>query len=327
MAAIDIRVETAAGAIVAVEVRARLPNPAPALVGLAPTAVAAVLGRLYAICGAAQRACAELALAAACGDALAPGRHDRLAAQVAAEAIGEHLWRLWLDWPQALGLEQHSAAFTRAYGAIQSAARDWPAQLTAELEQSWLGRPVHSLAAFADLAAFDQWRATDLSPAARLFAALGAEPAAVARAGGAPAPLGHSQAHLWIGALAMAGRTLEALLAARLASLVTLLAALAAERPLPLALSAAAAGRGAGRAEVDTARGALEHEVLLEDGRVARYAIHTPSARHFATDGPFVGQVLGRAADDARTAQRIARLWAHGFDPCVSYAVAQTFDA
>jgi hypothetical protein len=326
MAAIDIGVDCEAGAITAVRIRARTPNPAPMLVGLAPTAVSGVLGRLYAICGAAQRACAELALSAATGYPLAPGRNARLATSVAAEAAQEHLWRLWLDWPKALGLPPRDAAFTRWYGAIRAEARDWPALLGAAVNDDWLGMPTDRLAAFAGLDAFDRWLEADPAPAARLFHALRAEPAAAARVAPVPAgtldsPLGATSAHQWIAALEDAGRSLEALLAARVVALATLLGALATDPPSLVDLAATCPGRGRGLGSVSTARGWLEHDVTITAGVVSDYAIRTPTERHFAAGGPLETQLLGRPAADRGAAVRAAGLWALAFDPCVSYAV------
>ena len=326
MAAIDIDVECGAGAIREVRIRARTPNPAPMLIGLAPSAVAGVLGRLYAICGAAQRACAELALSAAGGHQLAQGRHARLATAVASEAVQEHLWRLWLDWPKALGMPPRDAAFTHWYGAIQADARDWPAALGTTLAAEWLGVPLDQLARFAELDAFDQWLRHDPSPAARLFGALNTETAAAARLDAVPAgtldsPWAATSAHHWIAALEDAGRTLEALLAARVVALCSLLGSLATDPPSLVDLAAASAGAGRGLGSVSTARGWLEHDVTVSEGLVREYSIRTPTERHFASGGPYATQLLGRSAGDERAAARVAALWALAFDPCVSYAV------
>jgi hypothetical protein len=327
MAAIDIGVEWQSGAIGAVHIRARTPHPGPLLVGLAPPAVAGLLGRLYAVCGAAQRACAELALSAATAHPLAPERHRRLATEVAAEAIQEHLWRLWIDWPAALSLPPQQGPFTHWYGAIRSEARDWPANLCSMLERDWLGRPAAALALLARPDAFGHWLATDPSPAARLFAALRAEPAAAPRATAqAPAtadtPISTTRAHAWVAALEDAGRTLEALLASRVVALAARLAALLTDPPSLVDLAAASPGPGRGLGSVGTARGRLEHDVTLAGGHVASYSIRTPTERHFSAGGPYVAHLRGRPATDPAAARRIATLWALGFDPCVTYAVA-----
>lgn len=323
MADIDIEVGWHAGILDAVRIKARTPNPSAALVGLSPATVAAMLGRLYAVCGAAQRACAELALGAASGAGLAPERHHRLAAAVAAEAIQERLWRLWLDWPPALGLAPRRDEFTYWWGCIKSGAADWPTRLAATLERDWLGTPFTALTRFGVLAEFDAWCAAGRSPAATLFAALGAEAAAAARSAPPGEPsAGANRRHPWSAALSAAGRGLEWHLAQRMLSLAALDEVLQHDPPPSVEMSSGSTAAGRGFATVATARGRLRHEVSLCDGHVESYAIQTPTERHFAADGPFAASILGRRAADGAAARRIASLWALAFDPCVSYAVA-----
>ena len=329
MASIDIVVECSRGCIETVRIDARTPNPARVLVGLSPAAVAGVLGRLYAVCGAAQRACAELTLAAAGGVSLAHDRHGRLAAAVAAEAVQEHLWRLWLDWPALLGAMPARDAFTRWYGGIQSGAPDWPSQLLTTLEADWLGMPAAALAQFDELAAFDRWHASAATPVARLFGLLRAERAATPRVGLQARPAGTldspretASEHRWIDSLQDAGRALEALLAARVVSLLELLLGLCSDSLNMIDMAAASPAPGRGLGSVATARGWLEHDATLADGVVSAYLIHTPTERHFAADGPFVAYLRGLPVEGAREAARAASLWALAFDPCVSHAVA-----
>jgi hypothetical protein len=332
MAAIDIQVGCHAGIVDLVDVSARTPNPAPLLIGLAPAAVGTMLGRLYAICGAAQRACAELALAAATGHALASERHGRLAIAVVDEAIQEHLWRLWIDWPALLRTSPRTAEFTHWYGAIRGGARDWPAALASALERDWLGLAIADLGRFEHLGAFDGWLGAGRAPAAQLFAALRTEPATLARATPRPAstletPLAATPAHAWVAALEDAGRTLEAMLAARVVALVALLLALVTDSPALLDLAAVSPVGGRGIGSVGTARGWLEHDVTVVAGHVAAYAIRTPTERHFAAGGPFVTCLRGCAVRDLPAARRAASLWALAFDPCVSYAIEGIGDA
>ena len=126
MAALDIRVGWRDGAIRTVQIESERPEPSRLLAGLDAATVLALLSRLYAICGRAQRACAELALAAAGGVVLTLERRAELCRTVAAEAVQEHLWRLLLDWPKALGLPQQQAEFKRWYGRISADAACWP---------------------------------------------------------------------------------------------------------------------------------------------------------------------------------------------------------
>ncbi|MBS0396603.1 MAG: nickel-dependent hydrogenase large subunit, partial [Proteobacteria bacterium] len=64
MAALDIGVDWDGGAIRHLTLASARPQTSRLLAGLEPAGVVALLGQLYAVCGRAQRACAELALAA-----------------------------------------------------------------------------------------------------------------------------------------------------------------------------------------------------------------------------------------------------------------------
>jgi hypothetical protein len=326
MTALDITVGWGNGAIRAVQMRSDRPQPSRMLAGLEPATALALLSRLYAICGRAQSACAELALAAAGGTALSAARRTQLARGIAAEAAQEHLWRLLLDWPTALALAPHQAEFKRWYGRIAADAILWPAELRAELELDWLGLPLERLAAFADLAQFDAWRRGGHAPLATLFARLGAEPASSSMAPGSTLPtecgcaLATSAEHPWVAALGAAGRWLEAHVAARLVGLAAVLAAVGDGAAVEMDAATPAPGRGV--ALVATARGMLEHDVTVSGGRVDRYAITTPTDCNFAADGPFAGRLCGCPAATPQAARRAAELWALAFDPCVAYSVS-----
>jgi uptake hydrogenase large subunit len=325
VAALDIRVGWHEGTIGSLCIESARPPTGRLLAGLDANGVLALLGRLYAVCGQAQRVCAELALAAAGGAPVNGGqRHGRA---VASEAVIEHLWRLLLDWPKALGIAPQNAEFKRCYGRIGAQAACWPAELRATLELDWLGLPVEELVAFADLAAYARWRRDSHAPFAALFARLGAEAAATSAQPGATLPaesectLAACAEHPWLAALGADGRWLEAHVASRLVGLAALLSALTAGAAMPVEMDAESPQPGRGVALVATARGMLEHDVTLTGGRVERYAITTPTDCNFAPDGPFATRLRGLAAQSPACAQRAAALWALAFDPCVSYAV------
>jgi uptake hydrogenase large subunit len=324
--ALEIRVGWSDGAIRAVDIHSERPQPSRLLAGLDPATVLALLSRLYAICGRAQRACAELALAAAGGAALSAERRSELARAIAAEAAQEHLWRLLLDWPAALGLAPQQAEFKRWYGRIAADATLWAAELRTELELDWLGLPLERLAAFADLGQFDDWRARSRAPLAALFARLGDEAASACMAPGttlateSECALAACVEHPWVAALGARGRWLEAHVAARLVGLMAVLVAAGGGAAVEMDAETPAPGRGV--AVVATARGMLEHDVTVAGGRIDRYAITTPTDFNFAADGPYAARLRGRPAANAAAAQRAAALWALAFDPCVGYAVS-----
>ncbi|HUO79003.1 MAG TPA: hypothetical protein VMU00_02570 [Steroidobacteraceae bacterium] len=325
MTALEIEVGWRDGAIRSVGVTSQRPQPSRLLAGLEPATVLALLARLYAVCGRAQRACAELALAAAGGPALGAAHRAELGRAVAAEAAQEHLWRLLLDWPGALGLAPQQAEFKRWYGRIAADATLWPAELRAALENDWLGLPLEQLAAFADLARFDAWRGASRAPLAALFARLGAEPAGACQTPGptlaseSECTLAACAEHPWVAALGGAGRWLEAHVAARLLGLAAVLAGLGGGAGIEMDALTPAPARGT--ALVATARGMLEHDVTLSNGQVAAYTITTPTDFNFAPDGPFARRLRGLAAAGAAEARRAATLWTLAFDPCVAYAV------
>jgi hypothetical protein len=334
VAALTIDVGWQGGAIAPVDIRAELPQASRALQGRTPAEAVALLGRLYSVCGHAQRAAAELALAAASARPLAADRHVALEAAVARECAVEHLWRLLVDWPRKLGIAGAPDRFAAWYRRIVGADDAWAAELSAELND-WLGVSAERLEDWRTTAPHDAWLAAAASPFARTFAALRAaelaassgEAGAVAGPTGAPADetgaFVQHRDHAWLAMLDAAGRGLEARLAARAVALVRLTASLAApERAdVEVELDACAPCAGGGRAVVATARGVLVHDVSIAADRIERYAIRTPTECNFAAQGAYRALVASRRARDAAGAERLADLWALALDPCVPYTV------
>lgn len=328
MPALSIDVGWRDGVIDAVGICADLPQASKVLAGRTPAEALALLGRLYSVCGQAQRAAAELALAAASDTTLAPGRHAELEAAVARECVTEHLWRLLVDWPRKLGVAGAPDRFAYWYRRIAAADAGWQRELAAELASAWLGGAPAQLEDWAALDAYDAWVRTAGPAFAPLFAALrAAEPAAAERRGSAATPetgaFVQYGEHPWLAALHAAGRGLEARVGARVVALVRLLDALAAPgaNDAELELDAASPAERCGRAAVTTARGVLVHDVTLADGRIARYGIRTPTECNFAPGGAYRSLVEARRAADAPAAARLADLWALALDPCVPYTV------
>lgn len=338
MPALSIELGWHGGAIDAVALRADLPQAARVLEGRTPDEALALLGRLYSVCGQAQRAAAELALAAATGTPLPAARHGTLEAAVARECASEHLWRLLVDWPRKLGIGGVPDRFAYWYRRIGAADGDWAAELGRELAGEWLGVSEPQLETWSSVADYEQWARTGATPLATLFAALQAaesaatggrvQAAAASRAGAvlvAPetgAFVQHGE-HPWLASLQAAGRGLEARVAARVVALTRLAAALAAPGACDteLELDAESPALRCGRAVVTTARGVLVHDAAVADGRIARYGIRTPTECNFADGGAYRALLLGQPAADAAAAARLADLWALALDPCVPYSV------
>lgn len=332
MSTLDIDIGWAAGAIERVELRSHRPDTSRVLPGRTPDEALALLGRLYTVCGRAQRAAAEFALGAALGRSPTVERRAELLRACAIEAVQEHLWRLLVDWPRALGLLPAQERFAHWYRRCGADDADWPSALLEEIERSWIGRPADALAEWSDPAAWDAWL-EDRGPAlAALFAELRAAPAARRDAGARTARtprvaetgavVQHAE-HPCIAGLLAAGRGVEARAVARLVGLATLAGNLCGrgDRDLETEFDAGSRGPGRATAVVTTARGLLVHDVALADERIASYSIRTPTDANFAADGAYVAQVRGRTAADAAEAVRIAELWALALDPCVPYAV------
>ncbi|MBV5292134.1 MAG: hypothetical protein JZU58_07250 [Curvibacter lanceolatus] len=95
----------------------------------------ALAGRLFSLCGQAQRLCASLAVQAACGQPAGEDHAQALAA-LHEETLREHLRRILLDWPRQLGGEPaHAVQAANALASCPALRR--PGSGLGELPQ-WL---------------------------------------------------------------------------------------------------------------------------------------------------------------------------------------------
>ncbi len=309
-----------AGRIVSARVDCRRPQAAGVLVGRPVAEAVALAPRLFSLCGCAQGAAATLAAAAASGGQAPVSDELRLA--VAREAIGEHLWRLLLDWPLLLGATAQQPAFL-AWRKRLLTAGSLPdnARLGQELLDWLLGLQLPS---FSDetavaTAALLPWR-----PAAGWATAVDAAFAEQPTLAGGPAETGslarrHEEAA--VAGLLAAGQRVAARLAARRADLEWLAGSLLEPERLDGWLDAAPLGDGTGLARVETARGLLLHLMQVKDGRVERYVIVAPTEWNFHPQGAFAGELVGRPAATREAAAMQARRLALALDPCVNYEV------
>lgn len=276
-----------------------------------PTAAAMLRGRradeavrmlplLYAICGVAQGAAATLALAAARGDAqeavLDPG--------VLAEARREHLWRLLLDWPLALGFERQEALFVAGRKKLQDAAfGSWAEEALAAHSARIAGALQERSEALTEIGSMlpPLTAAQTLALWPRLDAAFAAAPEYRA----APASTGALARHPEL----QRNSGLAARILARAADL-TSSAGLGHT-------SAVQVSEGIGRAAVETARGLLLHEIALDGDVVTDYTIVAPTEWNFHPSGALKSLLEGMAAPDAAAAAAAVRRAVLAFDPCV----------
>ena len=159
------------------------------LEGKTPREAAALVPMLFSLCGRAQGVAALRAREAAMGIAPDAGAARAREWAVAAETVQENLWRLMLDWPEALGeapATQAFAAWRRRLSAPADAlakAEGWSepggpvaapqrelAAAGAELAQ-WLGAALLGADAqrWLDRPALEEWWDRGATPAARML--------------------------------------------------------------------------------------------------------------------------------------------------------------
>lgn len=323
------------GVIVRAELASTRPAAARVLLGKTPAQALALVPLLFSLCGKAQRAVAAAALAAA------EGRPDAVNGRpVRIEALQETLWRLLLDWPDALGCSRHEAAFANLHRRLATATAADAEAIEALLADELYGvppaawrdgeRPATALAARL-LAAAEALPATATKP--RLLPPLNAVAAAALLAGGGPefqrAPTIDGQS-AETGALARhalqplvaarlaAGQPIAARLAARLLDLGALREVLTAP---PQAIAAHCPQAGVGVAVCDTARGQLIHRVRVANGQIAEYVLVAPTEWNFHPQGGWRQELLGRRVAGPNEAIAAARTLLLSLDPCVPYAI------
>lgn len=320
------------GVIAGADLASTRPFAARVLVGKTPAQALALVPLLFSLCGKAQRAVAAAALAAAGG---VPASLDRRPINV--EALQETVWRLFLDWPEALGFGRREAAFanlhrrlaaatdadvetidqllaTELYGVSPSAWRagDQPATaLAARLLAAADALPTGAAAVPRLLPDFDA------ATAARLIEEGGPDFCRAPTVAGRPAETGalaRRSAEPLVAARLAAGNLIAARLAARLLDLCAL-RELLASGPQPIDAESPRAGIGV--ALGDTARGQLAHRVQVAADRVSDYLIVAPTEWNFHPQGGWRDELIGQRVAGAGEAFRRARLLMLSLDPCV----------
>lgn len=312
--ALHIRLAWDGAAIRAVGIAPRrLLDPARLVRGQTPRQAAQALPLLYSLCGKAQGAAAQLALAAARGnDSGATLQQTR---EVAAEAVHESAWRFLIDLPRHFGLppDTHSLAQLRKNpadgapwdelyvhsgvaalqeGIAENRERDGVPPLPDFGARQIVEEILPALLREADFAVYPHWRG---SPA---------ETGAAARRGGA-------------------GNGALARLRARHEELQGLAAALRDDAELMRLgwLKHARVGENAGLAWLQTSRGLLIHYAQVENGAVTDYRIVAPTEWNFHPRGAYASGLTGQPAATPEEARRRAELLLLALDPCVEYEI------
>jgi hypothetical protein len=312
---IRLRIGCDDGRISKVEVTSERPAIAPRLRGRAADDAVRLVPLLFALCGKAQGRAAALALEAARGTQRGP----HLDPAVRHEALREHLWRWLLDLPVLLGEAALRDEFVAAIGCLDGAQRE---ELSALLAGSRI-ETLRTRLAEADDAAGLQTR---LLPPLDARASLAAWPSldagfclaphwqgAAAETGAMARQQGRVRVGEAVGAQAFASRWM-----ARLEELKDWAAG--SERVgAGGTVSAASGAEGSGRALVETARGLLVHEIVLDGERIADYFIVAPTEWNFHPQGPLAGWLMGREATDRDAVHRFASRAVAALDPCVRW--------
>ncbi|MDP2825827.1 MAG: nickel-dependent hydrogenase large subunit [Sulfuritalea sp.] len=310
---VRLRLGSADGRVSAVNVASERPAVAQALRGRPADEAVRLVPLLFALCGKAQGRAAVLALAAARGEQC-PVHLD---AAIEQEVMREHLWRWLLDLPPSLGAAAMRDEFVAATGWIADGRRDELATLLAGPGIEALCRRLGEVE-----------DASDPQPRPPFLPPLDAQGSL------APWPqldAGFCRRPHWQGAAAetgaiarqqgRAGFTASAFAARWLARLAELRdwAAGSARVGAGGTASAVQVETGRGRALVDTARGLLMHEIVLDGERIADYFIVAPTEWNFHPQGPLGGWLIGRDAADRVALEAFAARAVAALDPCVRW--------
>jgi hypothetical protein len=310
---VRLRLACAAGRVTRVAVASERPAVACLLRGKTAAEAVGLVPLLFAVCGQAQGRAAALALAAARGDETL----EHVDSMIRREALREHLWRWLLDLPPLLGEAARREEFRAACLCI---ADDRRAELAALLSAPGIADLCVRLAATDEAAgppprllprldaqgSLGCWPrlAADFCRTPTWQGAAAETGALARRAGRARAPAGSG---------AFASRWL-----ARLDELTDWAAGRDVAGGIGSASATCVAG-GIGRALVETARGLLIHEIVLDGERIADYSIVAPTEWNFHPDGPLAAWLTGRDAGDPEALRAFAARAVAALDPCVRW--------
>ena len=267
------------------------PPVARVFVGQLPEAVCKTVPYLYSLCAQAQRSAAHGALVAAF--AMEPELIDDRALWL--ECLHEHLWRLLIDWPPALGVKDARDDFVAWRNARQN---DNLFQVSSALVRRAL-----------DGGVIEKCREilVDRNNVSILLPVLNAAPFLAFWRGECDSlpPL-------------QAPDNVASTYEIRVLAMQAALAGLLNEEPFPVA---AAGDDGWGVGQCLTARGVLTHAVHMVDDRVAKYQVWAPTDRYFSDAGALTTLLAGEEWPDIEAARRGLRLAVLALDPCLPYEV------
>ena len=334
------------------DIRSTRPMAAQILKGKTPLQVLQIVPLLFSVCGRAQGAAAAAALHAA--QSAGSPIDAKVERNIVCEAIQEHLWRVMLDWPKLVGLNQQELRFAGWYSLLRKigAGEAEMDVFLQEFERDCLGISVADWRGISDYHTLRTWWSKAHSPVAQLLARLAElelgtqaslgvpllpawTAAEASRAcagrwdatfsarpdrGGEAAETGAWSYYANDGLLNDVSKQSESKALTRLLARVMDVVEMASGNAAPrLDVISPAADEGV--AVVRTARGLLMHRVHLAAERVADYEIVAPTEWNFHPDGAFAQSMRGLKVSDVKRLQQLAQIEALSLDPCVAYEI------
>lgn len=307
---VRVRLACNYGRVSAVQVSSERPDVAMVLRGRTVEQAVRSVPLLFSLCGQAQARAASLALAAARGEECLP----KLDLEVRCEVLREHLWRCLLDLPPLLGGDAMQGEFVSAAQWVAEGDRD---ELRALLTGSRIAKFRRLLMSSSDL----------IGPAPRILPFLDAQESLIEW------PRLNSEfcrLPSWRGMAAQTGAVArysqidgnpKLWSACWLARLDELLDWAMGDRCIGAGgtVSAAPIASGIGRSLVETARGLLMHEIVLDGDRVADYLIVAPTEWNFHPQGALMDHLIGQDATDCDALQQHVAHIVSALDPCVPW--------
>jgi hypothetical protein len=301
------------GRVSAVRVDSERPDVARVLRGRTAVQAAQLVPLLFALCGQAQTRAAVQALAAARGEECVP----RINTGIQQEVLREHLWRWLLDLPPLLGMDALQHEFVAAVGWVTEGRRDELHKLLTSphivalhqrLQQIEEPYPISSrlLPALDAINSLGEWPRLS-SRFCRLpdWCGMPAETGAIARQQQKDKKMISFFSDRW------------------LARFDELLDWATGDDKVGAGgtVSAVPVSHNIGRSLVETARGILMHEVVLDGERVADYMIVAPTEWNFHPQGILVDYLPGHEAWNRNALQQHVARTVAALDPCVPWVL------
>jgi hypothetical protein len=345
--------------VLGVEVKSTRPKAYRLLTGRLPDNAVQLVPMLYSVCGKAQQAAAIAAVSAA--QRRECPKNMILERSVACEAMQEHLWRLLVDWPRLLGLQQEQQQFVCWHGELNAiaAGRGDATNLLADLRQVLLGmtdiewKQLDSYAKLSEwqnagqgllapvLAAIDLkeikqdfiekhaacalmpiWTPTDVLQI--FWSHLNHEFAAMPQHDGTPMETGALAHNQHTPLLQDVLRKRPARLLARvIARLIDLLDSAEAltHENITGRVQSVSTSDATGLSVLRTARGMLLHYVCIKSDRVAEYLTVAPTEWNFHPQGALASGLAGLKENDAERLMETVKNYVLSLDPCVEYGI------